>query len=352
MFIDLRVTVVFNSVSCGCKEGTMKFPAVQLAAPAQDAINPQLTLSLAEASLAAYYDYQKQPFKNPTNYQAVARWTGWDEIVDGFGYEERFGLLFRSTLPGSQTYIFAFRGTDTDLDVYEDLFADTASFSPYRGHVSPTPSVASGFYSVYNDIGGTMTQSMRQQVFTLLNSIPSPKKIYITGHSLGAALAQLFTLDVAVSTPDAWAANINFASPMVGLTNWRTAYDSQPAQADPARKTVRVYNYWDYVPSLPPDIPPFLEYVHVGRGFRTSFYVLNGWYPHELARHALLNLQVVLQHAVWLNPQVWTGTFPDSTYPPRLMVSTVPPAGADVRWSRKIQEIVSYEQAILEGGNI
>ena len=95
----------------------MKFPAVQLAAPAQDAINPQLTLSLAEASLAAYYDYQKQPFKNPTNYQAVARWTGWDEIVDGFGYEERFGLLFRSTLPGSQTYIFAFRGTDTDLAV-------------------------------------------------------------------------------------------------------------------------------------------------------------------------------------------------------------------------------------------
>lgn len=331
----------------------MKFPAVQLAAPAQDAIDPLLTLALTEASLAAYYDYQGIPFKNPTNYRPIARWTGWDEIADGFGYEERFGLLFASTLPGIPTYIFAFRGTDSDLDVYEDIFADTASFSPYRGQVSPTPSVASGFYSIYNDIGGSMTQSMRQQVFALLNNLPgSQNKIYITGHSLGAALSQLFTLDVAISAPNVWAANLNFASPMVGLANWQTAYDSQPAQRDPQRKTVRVYNYWDYVPSLPPYVPPFLEYVHVGRGFRTSFYVLNEWYPHELARHSILNLQVVLQHAVWLNPQVWTGTFQDRTDASRLMVSTVPPAGADVRWSLKIQEIVQYEQLILEGGKV
>jgi len=330
----------------------MKIPAVQLAAPSQDPIDPQLTLALAQASLAAYDDYEEKPFKSPPNYRAVARWTGWDEIAGGFGYEERFGLLFMSTSPGPQTFIFAFRGTDSDMDIYEDLFANTASFVPYQGRVSPTPSVASGFYSIYTGIGGTMTQSMQQQVFTLLNNIRAPRRIYITGHSLGAALSQLFTLDVAVSTPDVWAANLNFASPMVGLTDWRTAYESQPAQQDPARKTVRVYNYWDYVPSLPPYIPPFLEYVHVGRGFRTSFYVLNEWFPHELPRHALLNLQVVLQHAVWLNPQVWTGTFADMTDPSRLMVSTVPPSGADIRWSQKTLEMVQYEQSILEGSNI
>jgi triacylglycerol lipase len=332
----------------------MKMPAVQLAAPAQDPIDPQLTIALAQASLAAYSDYEGKPYTSPNNYRMVARWTGWDEIIDGFGYEERFGLLFAS-MSGPQTFIFAFRGTDSDMDIYEDLFADTATFVPYRNSVSPVPSVASGFYSLYNDIGGSMTQSMRQQVFALLASIRPPQRIYVTGHSLGAALSQLFALDVAVSTPNVWAANMNFASPMVGLNDWQAAYESQPAQRDPARKTVRVYNYWDYVPSLPPYVPPFLEYVHVGRGFRTSFYVLGEWYPHELARHALLNLQVVLGNAVWLNPQVWTGIFKDRSdpsQPPRDMASTVPPSGPDVRWSQKTLEVVQYEQSILEGGKV
>lgn len=327
----------------------MQIPAVQPTAPAQDSIDPELTLALTQASLAAYDDYEEKPFKSPTGYQFVARWTGWNEIFDGFGREERFGLLFVSNSANPRTFIFAFRGTDSDLNVYEDLFANTVPFVPYQGQVLPTPYVASGFYSIYNDRGGTMTQSMRQQVFSLLGIIRAPQRIYITGHSLGAALSQLFTLDVAVSTPNVWAANMNFASPMVGTTDWETAYNAQPAQQDPARKTVRVYNYWDYVPSLPPYIPPFLNYAHVGRGFRTSFYVQDEWYPHELPRHALLNLQVVLQNAVWRNPQIWTGAFPDLTNPSEWMVSTVPPSGPDVHWSQKTLEFVQYEQTLLEG---
>jgi triacylglycerol lipase len=327
----------------------MKFPSVELAALAQAPVDPQLTLVLAQASLAAYNDYEGIPFKSPANYQMVARWTGWDEIIAGYGYEERFGLLFASTLPGTRTYIFAFRGTDSDLDVYEDLFINTASFTPYQGQIIPAPTVSSGFFNVYTGIGGTMTQSMQQQVFTLLNKIPRPRKIYITGHSLGAALSQLFTLDVAVSTPDVWAANMNFASPKVGLTDWQAIYNSQAAQQNPLTKTVRVYNYWDYAPSVPPYVYPFLEYVHVGREFRTSFFVKDEWYPHILPRHSLENLQIVLSNAVWRSPQVWTGTFPDMSDPSRLMLSTSPPAGADVEWSKRSLELVQYEQSILEG---
>ncbi len=199
----------------------------------------------------------------------------------------RFGLLFASTLPGAKTYIFAFRGTDSDLDVYEDLFINTASFVPYQGQLSPAPSVASGFFSVYTGIGGTtLTQSMQQQVFTLLNRIPRPRKIYITGHSLGAALSQLFTLDVAVSTPDVWAANMNFASPKVGLTDWQAIYNSQAAQQNPATRTVRVYNYWDYVPSVPPRMCTHSSNMCTwgARVSRTSFFVKDEWYVHEIAR--------------------------------------------------------------------
>ncbi len=328
----------------------MKLPAKELAALAQGPVDPQLTLQLAQASFAAYSDYEGLPYKSPTNYTKVAGWTGWDEIVDGFGYEEKYGLLFASTLLGARTYIFAFRGTDSDMDVYEDLFIDTVAFTPYRGQILPPPDVASGFSSVYTGVGGTMKQSMQQQLFTLLAAIPKPMKIYITGHSLGGALSQLFTLDVAISAPDVWAANMNFASPMVGLQNWQDVYDSQPAQQVTATKTVRVYNYWDYVPSAPPYVWPFPEYFHVGRGFRTSFFVKDEWVVHEGPRHSLANLQVVLGNAVWQTPQVWTGTFPDQTYPSRLMLSTAPPAGPDVDWSKKQMELVQYEQSILEGG--
>jgi hypothetical protein len=150
---------------------------------------------------------------------------------------------------------------------------------------------------------------------------------------------------MAVSTPNIRAANLNFASPMVGTGNWQIAYESQPAQKDPATRTVRVYNYNDWVPSLPPSE---FGYSNVGRGFRTSFYVLNTWLPHFLDKHALLNLQTVLQNAVIRNPQVWIGRFQDSVNPSLTMQSDAPPVGADVCWIEKIREFQQFEQSLRE----
>jgi triacylglycerol lipase len=327
----------------------MKAPAIELSAPAQEGIDPTLTLALAQASFAAYSDYLEEPFQSPPNYRLVARWTGWNEFALGFGAEARFGLLFQSVAPApTGTYIFAFRGTNSDMDVYADLFVNTVAFSPYRGQVSPVPSVANGFYSIYNSMGGSMTQSMRQQLFSLFNQY-QPQKVYVTGHSLGGALSQLFTLDLGVSMPETWVANLNFASPMVGLSDWQTAYESQPAQNDPARRTIRVYNYWDYVPALPGWL---IGYKDVGRGFRTSFYVKNAWYPYLWQRHSLANLQTVLENAVWQNPQVWVSTFPDAFDPNLQMSSVIPPGGPDVDWVAKMQELENFEQAILEGAPV
>lgn len=312
-------------------------------AAGQVAIDPRLTLALAQASVAAYADFERQPVVPPPNYRLMGRWTGWDPSIFG-GVEERFGLVFQSTLPGQwKTFIFAFRGTDSDMDAYEDPFFETVRFTPYSGKVSPTPYVSSGFYGIYDSLGGTMKQSMRQQLFSLVAQ-HQPRKVYLTGHSLGSALSQLFALDLAVSSPTVWAANLNFASPMVGTKDWHTAYEAQAAQQDPARRTVRVYNYWDYVPSLPPSE---FGYLHVGAGFRTAFYVQGEWYPHELARHSVLNLQTVLENAVWQTPQVWVGTFQDATDPGRLMQSNAPPAGADAPWADRLREYQLFEASRL-----
>lgn len=299
-------------------------------------LDPTVTLALAQASIAAYAAFNKVGYQLPANYKMVDSWTGWDAFLIT-GVEELYGLVFQCTLPGeSDTYIFAFRGTDSDMDIYEDVHFETTDFVPTSGTIAPTPRVASGFYGIYDQLGGSMTQSMRDQLFALLAKY-KPAKLYVTGHSLGAALSQLFSLDLAISQPTP-SLNINFASPMVGTADWQVAYDNtlSPSQS------IRCYNYWDYVPSLPPSQ---FGYVPVGEAFRTAFYVRGEWFPHELSRHSIVNMQTVLTHALPEQPQVWVGTFQDYVEPSWTMQSEAPPAGADVQWADKVQAIEAGEPA-------
>lgn len=305
------------------------------AVSSQAYLDPTLTIALAQASEAAYDYYSGNPITPPHNYRLVDGWTGWDAFLDT-GSEEKYGLVFQSQLD-TDTFIFAFRGTDSDLDAWEDVHFLTTDFVPMQGSISPTPRVACGFYGIYDDMGGSMTQSMRQQLFGLLATY-QPKQLYVTGHSLGAALSQLFSLDLAASQPTN-ALNINFASPMVGTNSWQTAYGSMIAASD----SIRVYNYWDYVPSLPPDK---FGYCTVGNGFVTAFYVEGEWFPHELSRHSIVNLTTVLTNALPLTPQQWVGEFPDYVEPTRMMQSMVPPTSAPVRWVEKVREQMEFERSL------
>lgn len=314
------------------------------ASAANPVLDRDLTLALAIASRAAYDYYQdpNQPVTAPDGYAMVDSWTGWDAVLFS-GAVENFGVVFRSQSdPG--TCIFAFRGTDSDLDAWEDVHFIVTDFVPSANSLPAPVRVSSGFYGIYDSVGGGMSASMREQLFALLGKY-RPTRLYITGHSLGAALSQLFSLDFAVSergaSPPTTTININFASPMVGTDSWAAAY----AAAIDASRSLRVYNYWDYVPSLPPSA---FDYRAVGTGFRTSFYVDKEWFPHLLARHALLNLTVVLDNALALTPQQWQGTFADQVAGETqwTMLSTLPPAGADVRWVDQARTLMQTEAAV------
>lgn len=309
---------------------------------ANPVLDADIALALAIASRAAYDYYQNLPVTPPSGYTLVDHWTGWDAILLT-GSVESFGVVFQSQAePG--TCIFAFRGTDSDLDAWEDVHFIPTDFVPTKNGISPTPRVSSGFYGIYDGKGGGMTASMREQLFALLQKY-QPSQLYVTGHSLGAALCQLFSLDVAVSKPTP-SLNINFSSPMVGTDSWASAY----AATIDASQSIRVYNYWDYVPSLPPSA---FDYSAVGIGFRTAFYVDKEWFPHLLARHALSNLTVVLDNALPLSPQQWQGTFPDQVAGETqwTMISTYPPAGADVRWADQARGLMNAEAAVaVKGG--
>ncbi len=304
-------------------------------------LDPVLTSALAQASVAAYSDYEGKPYSPPPNYKFFARFTGWDGWVGEYGAEESFGLIFKYCGPQqiANRFIVAFRGTDTYSDMFEDAFWESATFKPYRNSISPAPDdVCSGFNGIYATTGDSMAMSMQQQIFSLLPENAS--EVLITGHSLGGALSQLFTLDMRVSFPNVGIRTINFASPQVGGQDWKSACDSGGATS----KITRVINYYDYVPDFPQAIfDIFDNYISIGAEFQTAFYGGDWFLFDELHRHSILNLQTVLSNCLGLDPQIWVGTFCDALDPSYQMWSITPPDVSKDEMIAKLRELHALE---------
>jgi triacylglycerol lipase len=329
--------------------GTLQGAATGVVASVDSTATPldaTLTLALAQASLAAYLDYQQQSFAPPPNYQFFGRFTGWDEWFGPIGREERFGVIFKYVGPEAVTdrFIVAFRGTSSDSDMLEDAFFEWSTFKPYRGTIAPVPDdVSAGFNGIYSRSGGSMSASMQKQLFAVLPAQPS--EIFITGHSLGGALSQLFTLDMRVSSPGVQIETLNFASARVGGRHWQAACDASGA----TQKIMRVINYYDYVPDVPLSFELSDKYVSIGAQFLTAFHGKDWGIFDELHRHSLANLTTVLTHCLILDPQVWTGTFWDATQHTYQMQSVAPPQQSREGLVAKLRELRASEIAARQG---
>ncbi len=294
---------------------TQTSPTAAASATATPTLDATLTLALALASEAAYDDFDGKPLRLPQGWELAGRWTGWDPAEHG-GSEEKYGLLLRAT-DGSGAYIVAFRGTASLDDVLDDGDVPKRAFTPSAGTLSTSVQLEAGFYGIYNDTGAGMTQSMRQQLQQLLAK-DSPSSVYVTGHSLGGALAHLFAFDLSFGAyASAFTRLTTFASPRVGDDGWRDTYDARI----PSANSIRVYNQQDLVPKVP---PKDFGYHDVGSGFPVWFErrTLPDLYP--LSRHALLNYIIVLQNAFDAPSQTWAGSFPDATDAKKTMLSQAP----------------------------
>lgn len=277
--------------------------------PVTTNIDPSLASLLIDASIESYYALdphapskcKPQNVTPPTGYDLVDCWTGIDTVFSILNQAECFGVVFRSQ-GAPYTYIFSFRGTYSMLDVFEDAgFWEQEYFVPFQASPSPEAKVARGFWSIYSTaVSGT--PSMQKQLFGLLEKYHASARpihrLLITGHSLGAALCELFTLDLALSGyRDIAYSNYNYAGPQVGNPAFAELYDSQPREKDPATQTLRIQNTYDIVPCSPPNIPLFPVYQHVGAAYLIAFYNKNaGWLdPYALLyAHQALNYQAVL----------------------------------------------------------
>mgnify|MGYP000870790975 len=122
--------------------------------------------------------------------------------------------------------------------------------------------VHAGFYIGYQEVSPTV----KSQVQLILNKYRNTE-IYVTGHSLGAALSALAALDIK-ATFGKVDQLINFGQPRVG----NQAFADYLARQLPS--TFRVIHYADLVPHLPP--LELLGYRHGGAQI---------WYTEDMQKY-------------------------------------------------------------------
>jgi hypothetical protein len=243
--------------------------------------------------------FQRDRVTPPDGYEVVESWTGVDSL---FGHDktvECYGIVLRS-LTAPYAYVFAFRGTDSPEDLLDDFGIDKTAFVPYAASatVSAHVEVEEGFATVYRERSGG-TESMQSQLFSLLRKYQASdrpiEQLYITGHSLGSALSQLFTLDLALGMPEITALNYNFACPRVGNAAFVKLYQRQAAQQNAATRTIRIQNTFDRVPCVPPES---LGYHHTPDAYLIAFY-RDSWIDPKFIvdNHSAVHYQAVLRSA-------------------------------------------------------
>lgn len=160
------------------------------------------------------------------------------------GTMERFGFILESP----EEIIVAFRGTSSAQDWISDFIASQKRY-PYL-KVKGSLYTHKGFTDIY--------ASSRDKLIASIRKLSDSKKLYITGHSLGGALATLCALDLAANTSFTSIQLFTFGSPRVGDPAFSKAF------AKYVSASYRIANLFDIVPLAPPNVykPPKQEKVY------------------------------------------------------------------------------------------
>jgi len=163
--------------------------------------------------------------------------------------------------------VVALRGTKTIWEWIDDL---EASPVPYM----PDPSagfVHMGFYLVYAHICRSIEGLLRQGGVTI-------DRLYVTGHSLGAALAILCGFDIGQRMHIGPAPELyTFAGPRTGDPKFASSANASVKVCE------RVVNFMDVVPQVP--FPPLYEHAGYETLVHGGFRPLDVTYAHHLTTY-------------------------------------------------------------------
>ncbi|MCJ8014237.1 lipase family protein [Paenibacillus sp. KQZ6P-2] len=145
---------------------------------------------------------------------------------------ERFGFILES----QQEIIIAFRGTSSKTNWISDMIASQKSFK----YIKEDCLTHRGFTDIYS--------SARGRIIAELAKLSPLKTLYITGHSLGAALATLCAIDIAANTAFCFPILFTYGSPRVGDPAFAKAFTKY------VRNSYRSANLFDVVTHAPPTV--------------------------------------------------------------------------------------------------
>ncbi|XP_010527179.1 PREDICTED: uncharacterized protein LOC104804568 isoform X2 [Tarenaya hassleriana] len=161
--------------------------------------------------------------------------------------------------------VIAFRGTEQTKwkDLQTDLMLVPAGLNPERigGDFKQEVQVHSGFLSAYDSVRIRIISLLKLAIGYIDNVAEPPYKwhVYVTGHSLGGALATLLALELASSQlakqGTITVTMYNFGSPRVGNKRFADVYNQK------VKDSWRVVNHRDIIPT----VPRLMGYCHVAQ---------------------------------------------------------------------------------------
>lgn len=232
-----------------------------------DPIDNRLAIFLAAACSQTYHQFADPDggFVVPAGFKCV---TPLNARALGI-WKERFGFVLES----DHDVIIAFRGTISTADWVTDMIARQSEFDLVPG----SGATHRGFTKIY--------ETMRKQIFEALENIPGDKKLYVTGHSLGGALAVLCAFDVASNTKFRQPVLYTYAAPRVGDPAFAAAYNRTIGYSR------RIVNEFDIVPLTPPQTykPPksdtLYRYLHVRGAYTVRFQNMSVSENHSITNY-------------------------------------------------------------------
>jgi triacylglycerol lipase len=138
---------------------------------------------------------------------------------------------------GTDVYVI-FRGTRTPLEWFDDFTAFPVNFAP---NGQPWGKITRGFSLLYNDLRPQLADVL-SQIVTEGGSLNS---VFLSGHSLGAALAHIAAADIFAQF-NAHPVSYTFSGPRAGEHQFAQTF------LDADLPTWRVFNTEDIVPTVPP----------------------------------------------------------------------------------------------------